>query len=754
MPDLAFEPIDLQRHRQVTALDGTRAHDEAVCSVKHVEPAEDGYLSALWILDASGERAPQQLTAGIALDTQPAWSPDGRRIAFLSDRQGGPPQLHVIERAGGEARLVCELAQGVQTFAWHPDGERLIAIVTVAVDPDAHGREGDAPPRDRGPDAPEVVWRLPYKLDGLGYTLAERAHLYGINVASGEAAPLTQGDFEVRGFDVSPDGRQIVYVRTREEAHHCTDLWLMPSAGGEARRLTFDQATASAPAWSPDGRCIVYAGACDAGDAQLRLWRLDLPDGRVQGLGGEDVEAVPGSKPCWTPDGRAFDCVLARRGLQQVARVPLDGGPCSVLVQGERHVERVTATANRLVYTAVSPASPQEVMSTDREGLHERVLSAFNAWWRDRPAPLVLWRRFTVPDGEGGEENIDGWLMLPAGHREGRLPLLVDVHGGPASYVLLNHQAHPHWPILCQRGWAVLALNCVGSSSYGHAFSARLRARWGELDLDQHLAAVKTLQREGLASDRVAILGKSYGGFMSAWAIGKTDVFRCAVVMAPVGNLETHYGTSDSGYYADPYSMCGEPYVNREVSRKLSPMQYVQQTRTPTLFLQGKEDERCPKCQSEELYVTIARASRTPVEMVLYPGGSHHFWEDGRPSHRLDALQRVLAWLTRWIDVPLATRASPAPHAQPIGMPVAGSPGRQIGRHSIQEIEMTQQQDRNQQGQQQEQQGGSQNQQGGGSRSGQQQQGGNQQNQQGGQQQPSQQQDRNQQQDQNRQERR
>ena len=568
---------------------------------------------------------------------------------------------------------------------------------------------------------------------------------------------MTHGDFEVRGFEVSPDGSQIVYVRTREEAHHCTDLWLMPWAGGEPRRLTYEQATASAPAWSPDGRCIVYTGAVDEGDAQLRLWRIDLPEGRVHGLGSEDIEVAPGSQPCWTPDGRAFACVLARRGLQQVALVQLDSGAFDIVVQGERHVERLTTTARRLVFTAVSPAQPQEVMSTDWQGAHERVLSAFNAWWRDRRAPLVQWRRFTVPDGEGGEEEIDGWLMLPAGHREGTLPLLVDVHGGPASYVLLSHNAHPHWPILCQQGWAVLALNCVGSSSYGHAFSARLRARWGELDLDQHLAAVKTLQRVGLASDRVAILGKSYGGFMSAWAIGQTDVFRCAVVMAPVGNLETHYGTSDSGYYADPYSMCGEPYVNREISRKLSPMQYVQQTRTPTLFLQGKEDERCPKCQSEELYVTIARASRTPVEMVLYPGGSHHFWEDGRPSHRLDALQRVLAWLARWIDVPLATRESSGQGRQPIGMPVANSKGRHVDRRSFQEIEMTQQQDRNQQGQQQDQQGGSQNQQGGGSRSGQQQQGGNQQNQQGGQQQRNEanrEQQGNQQQDQNREERR
>ncbi len=168
------------------------------------------------------------------------------------------------------------------------------------------------------------------------------------------------------------------------------------------------------------------------------------------------------------------------------------------------------------------------------------------------------------------------------------------------------------------------------------------------------MAAVETLQREGLADDRVAIAGKSYGGYLSAWAIGHSERFRAAVVLAPVGNLETHYGTSDSGYYADPYAMCGSPSLNRDTSTKLSPMRYVEKARTPTLFLQGAEDERCPRCQSEELFVTLMRAGDTPAEMVLYPGGSHHCFESGKPEHRVDAVRRTVDWLERWIDQPVA----------------------------------------------------------------------------------------------------
>lgn len=651
----AFTADDIHLFQQIKTLHASAARHEVVCDVQRIEQPDDSYRSALWIFDLDGRREPVQLTSGTAIDAQPQWSPDGTRIAFLSDRAEGPPQPYLIDRQGGEARALPQLPLGVESLAWLPDGSSLLATGPVAVDPDAHGDVADAddgPLPERGPDAPEVVWRLPYKLDGLGYTLAERIQLFRLDIDTGTVEQLTRGDFEVRGFEASPDGRRVAFSRTRGDAQHCTDIWVMNLDGSEARRLTHEQASASGPSWSPDGRWIVFQGALDEGDAQARLWRIEMATGQVQGLGDESIEVLP-VQPCWAEDGKRFACVRAHRGLQQIVLVELASGRCEVVVGGMRHVESLSATPTHFAFTVASPSVPHELYASRWTGADERVLSNVNAWWHERAAPSVEIRRFKVPDGRGGEEEIDGWLMRPAGHEGEAVPLLVDVHGGPASYVLVAYTSAPHWPVLCSQGWAVLALNCAGSSSYGREFSSRLRGRWGELDLQQHLAAVTALQREGLTDERVAISGKSYGGYLSAWAIGQTRRFRSAVVLAPVGNLETHYGTSDSGFYADPYSMCGEPFLNREASVKLSPMKHVQRTRTPTLFLQGKEDERCPKCQSEELYVTIARAGSTPTELVLYPGGSHHFWESGRPSHRLDALQRRLAWLTQWIDTPV-----------------------------------------------------------------------------------------------------
>jgi dipeptidyl aminopeptidase/acylaminoacyl peptidase len=293
------------------------------------------------------------------------------------------------------------------------------------------------------------------------------------------------------------------------------------------------------------------------------------------------------------------------------------------------------------------------------KGAGERRLSDLNGWWKDRTAVQAISRDFEVPRGDGSLEKIQGWLLRGEG-TSGPAPLLNDVHGGPASYALLDFDTNVFWQVLCSRGWSVLALNAVGSSSFGREFCRRLSGHWGELDLPQHLAAIDTLQAEGVCDDRIALSGKSYGGYLSSWSIGHTDRFKAAIVMAPVGNIETHYGTSDGGYYADPYYIASKPTFDRAQARQLSPLQYVEKSTTPTLFMQGKEDERCPKCQSEELFVSMYRAGDTPTQLVLYPDETHAFLGEGAPACRRDAANRIIAWVEHYACVAEPGIASPA----------------------------------------------------------------------------------------------
>jgi dipeptidyl aminopeptidase/acylaminoacyl peptidase len=202
-----------------------------------------------------------------------------------------------------------------------------------------------------------------------------------------------------------------------------------------------------------------------------------------------------------------------------------------------------------------------------------------------------------------------------------------------------------------------VAPNAVGSASYGRDFARRLTGRWGELDLPQVQAVVAQLQAEGLADTRLACAGKSYGGFLAAWAIGHCDLFKAAAVSAPVANLLSHMGTSDTGYYVTPFAMGCGPEDDPERYRRLSPVTYCQQVTAATLLLQGENDGRCPRGQSEELFANLVRCGKAEVELVMYPQGSHAEAESGRPRNRVDYHQR----LARWVDTHANPRdASPA----------------------------------------------------------------------------------------------
>lgn len=642
-----FTVDDLHLHLKVQELAAAPGGREVACTVRSIDREQDVYLTRIWLLDIDGRQ--RQLTRGPGLDRAPRWSPDGSRIAFLSDRDGSA-HVYVLPRDGGEADPVPGLPGAISDLRWCPDGDAVVVTAAVAVDPDwrgerAHGRE----PKQRKVQ-PEVAWKLPYKSDGLGYMLAREIHLFRIDVRNGEHRQLTDGPFDVLAIGIAPDGRHLAYARTRDGRFaHRSDLWVSDAEGGNARRLTEDFATVMSPVWSPDGRWIAFSGTVDEGDAQTNLYLLEFASGRVRRVGDENLQVADPDSVQWAEDSRSLLFARAERGRHQVVRVAVTDGSVQVLVQGNRQLGAFAAAQGQLFYAVEHPGQASEVHACCADGGGERQLSDFNPWWRNRlPILAEVWE-FDAPDGRGGTEKIEGWLLRAEG-RTGPMPLLDDVHGGPASYALLDFDSNVYWQVLCAQGWAVLALNAVGSASYGREFCARLAGHWGEYDLPQHLAAVRQLRDEGVCDERVAIAGKSYGGYLGAWAIGNTTLFRAAIVMAPVGNIETHYGTSDGGYYADPYYMdCGERF-DRRLAASLSPLTHVEKATTPTLFMQGADDERCPKCQSEELFVSLMRAQDTPAELVLYPGEDHHFLGEGAPSVREDAARRIIDWLHAHIE--------------------------------------------------------------------------------------------------------
>jgi len=642
-----FSTEDLYLHQRVKTVHGVPGFDRVVCEVRRVGRDADQYETTIWEFPLNGGEG-RQLTFGTD-DSTPRLSPDGQRLAFLAKRDGESVQLHCIERTVGEARRVSQLDRSVEDFRWLPDGSGWVLTSAVTASEDRSGPWARLPDKVPGKLQVEVGWRLPYKEDGIGNVLSRHIHLFKLDAQSGEVTQLTEGPFDVMGFDVSADGRSVAYTRTREGRYaHDYDLWTLPLGGGEPRRLTSNHAMVMQPKWSPDGRRIAFTGAVDEGDAESRLWLVDVASGRIDEVCPGELDVADPLTVFWSQDGKRLHLGRGWRGRHHIVTVDPASGEITTLVGGDRQMTDLVRAGDGFAYCVEHPSLPSDVWTCALDGSGERRVSDLNAWWNDRVCIVAESREFEVPDGKGSTERIQGWL-LRGKDTTGPAPLLNDVHGGPASYALLDFDTNVFWQVLCSRGWAVLALNAVGSATFGREFCQRLAGHWGELDLPQHLAAIEQLQAEGVCDDRLAISGKSYGGYLSGYTIGHTEKFKAAVVMAPVGNIETHYGTSDGGYYADPYYMGTQPRFDRELAAKLSPMQAVEKARTPTLFMQGKEDERCPKCQSEELFVSLYNAgNETPTQLVLYPGETHSFLGEGTPSCRFDAANRIVAWIEHY----------------------------------------------------------------------------------------------------------
>ncbi|MDB5889525.1 MAG: peptidase [Polaromonas sp.] len=638
-----FSVEDLYLHKKVMDLHAASGSGAVLGTVQSVLRDANKYSSQVWAFPLDGA-PPSQLTTGEYRDQSPHYSPDGRHIAFLSDRQGGVSQPYIMGIDGGEARQLASYALGASSLQWAPDGKRLYVATAVKVKPDHRGAGSTSSGVHAG--EVEVCWKLPYKADGIGFLLKRQIQVCSIDVESGLSTTIVEGDFDVLGFMPSPDGQYLAYTRTREGRYaHASDLWVKNLASGEHRRMTHEHALVMQPAWSGDSSRIAFAGALKEGDGESRLWVLELPSGNILRLG--ELEVADAMSIVWTDSDRSLMLIRAHRGRHGIVSVSVPGARIQEHVGGNRQLGAFALCGDTLVYSVDTPVAPSEVFAYDIELAAERQLSQLNPWWKDRTTLQLEPRYFQVPSELGAMETIEGWLLRAKG-REGPLPLLNDVHGGPASYALLDYETNIYWQVLCSRGWAVLLLNAVGSSSFGGEFCRRLSGNWGELDLPQHLHAIQQLQQEGVCEDHVSIAGKSYGGHFTSWSIGHTPVFKAAVVMAPVGNIETHYGTSDGGYYADPLYIGTAPLFDRQKARKLSPLQFIEKARTPTLFLQGKDDERCPKCQSEELFVSLYRASDTPTELVLYPGEGHLFLSTGKPDCRADAATRIIDWLERY----------------------------------------------------------------------------------------------------------
>ena len=625
--------------------------------------------SAVWLYDRqTGEM--RQLTSGLKRDGSPRWSPDGTRLAFVSTRAGKQAQLYVMPVAGGgEARRLTSMRHGASDPFWSADGSWVGFESEVRPDesPSAPEHE-DAPAREKREkeesERLRVITRLQYRWDGKGY-LEGRTHLFRAALAGGAVEPLTEGDYDNSDAACSPDGRYLAFASDRSDerdANMTSDIWLLDLQTRALRRLTDGTRGAGHPAWSPDGKRLAFISehAIHGHSVyNVPVLMADVETGEITNpLEGQDLSAEPGiygdipspsataTLPTWSRDGQHVYFLNQRLGGVDVLRVPAEGGAAETVVDGaEWDIRQVALTPDgqHLYALQCGPTEPWDIWEYDLRELPARAGRRVTEVNRELLAarPMTAPERFTLNSFDGWE--IEAWLYRPESATN-PAPLVLWIHGGPHG--AYGQTFYLQAQLLASRGYAVLHANPRGSTGYGEDFAQACDHDWGGGDYKDLMAAVDAaLARGGLDADRLAVMGTSYGGYMTNWIVGQTDRFKAGVTINSVTNLFTSFGTGDidSVWAEGDY---GWPWEHEAFYKERSPITYASRMTTPLRIIGAEDDYRCPISQSEELYTWLKKLGRAPVDFVRVPHASHSAYAS--PRQRVRRIELALEWIERY----------------------------------------------------------------------------------------------------------
>jgi len=605
-----LKPEQVLDRRQISEV-RVSANGERVAFTVSEPPKGTTRSRHIWLAQVGSES--RQYTNSAKSEFSPRWSPDGRRLAFLSDREEST-QIYLLPTDGGEAQKLTTGKNAVRSFEWSPDGTQ-IAFLAPEPRTDAEDK------KEKDKDDARVVDRDD-----------KHARLWLIDVSTKKTRQLTSGKWRVDEARWTPQGdRLIVSATDRAEADQNTNrIFSVAVADAQMNQIAAPRGPFGDLNVSPDGKTLAYLGARVDGPAPHDLYLQPLEGGAARNLTAASIDR-PVSSFVWTEDGPIL--ALAENGFRrQFYKISTDGR-AEAKTGFAVNAASFDAAKNRLAFVGETAAEAPELWISNHPGQANQV-THLNESWKQITLAKPEFLRYQSFDGT----EIEAALLKPVDYQEGtKVPLVVIVHGGPTGRWADSFYA---WgQLLATRGYAVLLPNVRGSTGYGHRFVELNRADWGGGDFKDVMAGVDFLVARGLAdNDRLGIAGWSYGGYMSMWAVTQTNRFKASVAGAGLSDLASEFGTEGGSSYDEWFY--GTPYEKLDGFIKSSPITDSRNAETPTLILQGENDVTDPIGQSQQFYRGLKRYG-VESDLVLYPREGHGFREE---KHQLDVLSRLITW--------------------------------------------------------------------------------------------------------------
>ena len=612
-------------------------------------------------------------------DDTPRWSADGKWIAFLSSRDGAP-QIYVAGADGSNPRKVSNVPLGVADFTWSPDGKTFAFSTEVypeCADLKCTAQKAEA--ADASKVKAVIADRLLYR-HWSEFKLGKRSHVFVIAADGGEPKDVTPGDFDSPPFslgdplayDISPDGKELCFSRNTDKVEATStnsDLFLVPVAGGEAKRITgTNKGYDSTPRYSPDGKWIAYRSQERAGYEadRFKLMLYNRQTGATKELTvGFDRNV---GEMVWSPDSQSLIIGAEDAGRELIGSISIQnsgsGNVKSLIAKTSSNGISLSGDGKMLAFTRSSLTMPAEVFVANADGSNAHQLTNTNAGLLGQldlnpaedfeydGAKAAVMRtaklgkiKASSDIGPGKPSRIHGFIVKPPQFdKSKKYPMVLLIHGGPQGAWLDNWGYRWNAQMWAARGYVTVMINPHGSTGYGQAFTEQISGDWGGAVYDDLMKGVDYVINQGYVDPaRIGAAGGSYGGYMVNWMLGHTDRFKAFVSHAGIFNATSMYATEELWF--QEWEFKGTPWEHPELYAKWSPHLHAAKFKTPTLVVHGELDYRVPVGEGIQLFSTLQRKG-VPSKLLYFPDEGHWVL---KPQNSELWYKTVLDWFDQWL---------------------------------------------------------------------------------------------------------